>query len=78
MEKNDDLNYYKVRTYGKSELAQLYNPVAQPKAAVATLNRWIEKNSGLSKALTAIGYDKMRHTFFSREVALIFEYLGEP
>jgi hypothetical protein len=32
----------------------------------------------LAKALAAIGYNNNRHTFFSREVALIFKYIGEP
>jgi|WetSurMetagenome_2_1015567.scaffolds.fasta_scaffold04537_6 hypothetical protein len=78
VEHNNELNYTKVRTFGKSELALLYSPDSQPKVAVATLNRWIRRNKELAKALAAIGYNNNRHTFFSREVALIFKYIGEP
>jgi hypothetical protein len=67
-----------VRVYSKSELAGMYNPGLAPGSALRTLLRWINRNKQLAKALKEIGYQKTRHFFLSREVDLIFEYLGTP
>ena len=32
---------FNLRTYGKAELALLYQPFSTPESAVKTLNRWI-------------------------------------
>ena len=46
MEKNEKEDEFVCRTYGKSELAQLYCPDIEPKTAVAKLNQWIEGSPG--------------------------------
>ena len=48
---------------------------------VLNLNRlalWIDLNAPLSKALAQTGYRRTQRIFTSRQVALIFEHLGEP
>ena len=58
----------KIRPYSKSELAQAYAPEITSQAALNRLAAWIRLNRPLTEALL----------FTSRQVALIFEYLGEP
>ncbi|MEG1564952.1 MAG: DUF4248 domain-containing protein [Bacteroides sp.] len=67
-----------IRSYTKAELAQLYSPGREPAAALQNLYRWMRKCTPLSAALQQAGYDKYRHSFLKREVALICRYLGEP
>jgi hypothetical protein len=42
------------------------------------LAHWIDLNTPLSEALAQTGYRRNQRLFTSRQVALIFEYLGEP
>ena len=58
---------YRIRPYYKSELAQAYAPDICPNAALNRLALWIKTN-----------YRTTQRMFTSRQVALIFEYLGEP
>lgn len=69
-----------IKSYSKSHLAQLYAPELSPKAAANRLNRWINGDRDLKSALHAIGYfeHKHDHYFTKREVALLFEYIGDP
>ena len=57
----------KIRPYSKSELAQAYAPEITSQAALNRLAAWIQT-----------GYFTKQRLFTSRQVALIFEYLGEP
>jgi hypothetical protein len=75
---NNELTDTAVRTYGKTELALMYNPHSSPRAAVQTLKRWIQCNTELSEKLDAIGYRPKRHTIYSPEAELIFKYIGKP
>lgn len=59
----------KIRPYSKSELAQAYAPEITSQAAL---------NRPLTEALRQTGYYTKQRLFTSRQVALIFEYLGEP
>jgi hypothetical protein len=68
----------KIRPYYKSELAQAYAPDITPGAALNRLALWIKTNSRLSEALKETDYRVNQQLFTSRQVALIFEYLGEP
>lgn len=67
-----------IRPYNKSELAQAYAPDITPNAALNRLALWIKSNGPLFKALHECGYSTNQRVFTSRQVALIFEYLGEP
>lgn len=70
---------FKVRSYGKSELAMLYFPNSQtPRGALSNLNYWIRRCDGLRDALHDCGMSGCSKTFTPKEVALIVRYLGEP
>lgn len=69
-----------VKSYPKSHLAHLYSPELSPKSAKARLNRWINGDRDLVAALRNVGYFDHQHDhyFTRREVALLFEYIGDP
>ena len=69
-----------IKSYSKSHLAQLYAPELSPKAATNRLARWINGDRDLKAALHDIGYfeHKNDHYFTKKEVALLFEYIGDP
>ena len=62
-----------VRTYGRTELAQLYFPDYVDRAAWRKLRQWFSINPSLSPLLQL-----SRRTFTPAEVRLIFSQLGEP
>ena len=68
----------KIRPYYKSELAEAYAPDISPGAALNRLAQWIRTNTKLTEALKETDYRVTQRMFTSRQVALIFEYLGEP
>ena len=67
-----------IRHYYKWELAQAYAPNLSPGSAVNRLTAWIKLNVSLSEALVQTGYNPRQRLFTSKQVALIFEFLGEP
>ena len=69
---------WRIRPYYKSELAKAYAPDICPGAALNRLATWIKTNKQLSEALRQTDYRTKQHMFTSRQVALIFEHLGEP
>ena len=71
-------NYLQLRPYYKSELAQAYAPNISSGAALNRLATWIKTNPQLTEALKETNYRVNQQLFTSRQVALIFEYLGEP
>ena len=68
----------KIRPYYKCELAQAYAPDICQGAALNRLALWIKTNSRLTEALRETDYRVTQRMFTSRQVALIFEHLGEP
>ena len=69
---------WQVRPYSKSELARAYAPDIAPTSALNRLAQWIKLNQPLSEALRETGYYARQHVFTSRQVELIFHYLGRP
>lgn len=69
---------WKVRPYYKRELAQAYAPDIAPGSALNRLALWINENKDLCQALKEVGYSKHRQVFTSRQVELIFRFLGKP
>ena len=69
---------WRIRPYYKSELAQAYAPYLCHRAALNRLATWIKTNPQLTEALKETNYRVNQQLFTSRQVALIFEYLGEP
>ena len=66
------------RTFGRGELAQLYNPHLSPSAARKKLAMWIAYHPTLSKELEKAGLQPNQRTFTPKQVGIIFEALGEP
>ena len=69
---------FKLQSYTKADLAQLYNPHSESAAALQTLYRGMKRDQALMAELTALGYNKYRHSFLKQEVGIIVKYLGEP
>lgn len=69
---------FRIREYGRTELALAYSPTLSDSAAWRRLNRWIEHNAALSDELHQLGYDGSQRTFTPRMVARIVYYLGRP
>ena len=69
---------FQTRTYGKAELALLYQPCSSPESAIKTLNRWINRCPQLLEELHSMHYNARRHTFLKPEVEAIVRHLGEP
>jgi hypothetical protein len=70
---------FRIKTYGKSELALLYFPNCQTaEGALRCLNFWIKGNRQLLKELKDCGMPRTSKNYTPREVAVIVSYLGEP
>ena len=63
----------KLRTYGRSELAQYYFPKLKSMSAWEKLKSWLQLSPQLSHLA-----ELTRRTFTPAEVQLIFSELGEP
>lgn len=77
-EKSVGEDFWQVRPYSKSELARAYAPDIAPISALNRLAQWIRLNRPLSEALRETGYYARQHVFTSKQVELIFHYLGRP
>lgn len=67
------------RMYSKWELASLYFPKATDKASARKhLMCWVKNCPQLWEELNRLGYQKNSQFLPPSQVALIFEYLGEP
>ena len=79
---NDDTRIrdtpFRIREYGKTELAVLYSPRLRTVTAVKKLRRWIRGNRALMAALAEAEYNPRRLSYTPREVELIVRHLGAP
>ena len=64
--------------YTKFQIALLYFPELEDRAARKKLQRWMHQAKGLMEAMKQTGYDEHQHGFTQRQKELVFEYLGEP
>ena len=69
---------FKIRTFGRTELAQLYCPELCPQAAFRKLNQWIDLYPNLREELLASGLSPKSRTYTPAQVGLIVGALGEP
>lgn len=69
---------FELRSYGKRELAAMYNPRIGGKSAVKMLNRWIKEKPGLPEALGQTGLNPRAKCYTPLQVRLIVEALGAP
>ena len=69
---------FKVREYGRMELAQAYCPGIAPESAWRKFRKWIQQFPGLEERLGAIGYTSRSRSFTPAQVRMIVDALGEP
>ena len=67
---------FRIREYGKTELAVLYSPHLRTVTAVKKLRRWIRGNRPLMAALAEADYNPRRLSYTPREVELIVRHLA--
>lgn len=68
---------FRIRAYGRTELAQLYCPTLTPAAAYRKLRQWITLSPGLADRLASLGCGRQR-TWPPSAVKEIVDALGEP
>ena len=76
--KKNMLESFKIRAYGKGELAQLYCPNITTAAARKKLMQWINLYPNLMDNLLQAGLSDSTRSFTPAQVRLIVEALGEP
>ena len=76
--KKDALAPFQIRSYGRTELAELYNPQVAPETAWRKLRAWIKKYPGMIDNLIAAGYKMGQRTFTPMQVKIIVDGIGEP
>ncbi len=69
---------FKLRSYGYSELAQLYFPHITKKSASVQLRRWLILNKKLNASLGETGFFPGQKLLTPKQVGLILEFLGKP
>ncbi len=62
----------------KKQLALAYAPELSESGAYKRLHQWLHFNKQLMSDLYAANYQDKQRVFTSRQVAIIYEYLGEP
>ena len=72
------MEHFQICTYGKGEMAQLYNPHVTQAAACRKLMHWIGLQPQLQEALKRYGMTDTTRTFTPVQVRLIVEAIGEP
>lgn len=72
------MEHFKVKEYGRMELAQMYCSSIMPESAWKKFRRWMHLYPGLMERLNAIGYTEHSRSFTPAQVRLIVEALGEP
>ena len=69
---------FRIRAYGRMELAQLYSPELTDIAAYRKMKKWIERCPGLLQRLYDLGYQPEQSSYTPLEVRVIVDALGEP
>lgn len=69
---------FRIKSYGRTELAQLYTPMVAAETAWRKLRSWIASYPGLTDRLRSIGYQTTQRTFTPAMVRMIVEAIGEP
>ena len=69
---------FRIKPYGRTELAQLYCPDILPESAWKKFRRWMEVHPTLMGVMEKSGYTHSQRTFTSMQVSEIVAALGEP
>ena len=67
-----------MKSLTKSEIAWQFSPNLTQNAALNRLHRWIHGDQELLAALRATGYHDRQRVFTSKQLVLIYEYIGTP
>ncbi len=67
------MNEFKIKSYGKSELAMMYAPELTESGALKRLKRWLQVNPRLPHLLKVKG-----GMYTPRQVQKIVDEVGEP
>lgn len=68
----------KPTTYSLKELGAMYFPNSAPRSASVQIKRWITYNKPLAQALIDAGYYNGQKILTPKQIALVFDHLGEP
>jgi len=71
-------NFFDIRSYTKTELAQQFNPELSQARARQILHRWIVNNPELCQELKQCGYKDHSQILTPKQVGTIVKHLGEP
>ena len=69
---------FEIRSYLKTELAQLYHPHLPSAYAMNKLRSWIRRCPELYTQMYSHGEGKNDHSYTRRQVKLIIEFLDVP
>jgi hypothetical protein len=69
---------FRIHSYTKRELSQLYFPDSSPRQSVQRLSRWISTCAPLAAELKASGYTPKQHHFLANQVRILVKHMGEP
>lgn len=69
---------FRIRAYGRMELAQAYSPNVCADTAWRRLSAWIDGNPALRATLRAANYNGTTRVFTPEQVRIIVQYIGEP
>ena len=67
-----------MKTLTKTQLAWQYSPELSQNSALNRLHRWIHGDQELLAALRATGYRDSQRVLTSKQLAIIYEYIGTP
>ena len=67
-----------IKSYGVSQLAQLYYPDRSEQSAVRLFRKELHETRGLWRALQEVGYQGYTKVLTRSQVKIIVQYLGEP
>ena len=68
----------RVSPMSKKQLALAYAPELSESGAYKRLHQWLHFNKQLMSDLYAANYQDSQRVFTGKQVAIIFQYLGEP
>ncbi|KAA6341441.1 hypothetical protein EZS27_010751 [termite gut metagenome] len=78
MKGTDSTEEFRIRSYGKGELALMYFPGKTPKVAGKSFKKFVDEHPGLRESLAKTGLKPLSRTYTPAQVRLIVEALGEP
>jgi hypothetical protein len=69
---------FRIRKYGKGELASRYMPDFQPNSALRRFNQWLQVAPELIEQLKETGWTPKARLYTPRQVEMSVGWLGEP